>query len=144
MNALSNAFSGRPLLANVIVFIGGATCLFTALGAYSSLALYMQASNQQDLPFTVLAISIIPALVFIGTAFVTYWVYILKSDAIWLSAAMATSPAWTFAVARMDPSGTFADQAKLSDIGLLWLWSVGFLGVAGYMNWLKTKGMLRT
>ena len=36
MNPLADAFSGRPLLANVIVFVGGATCLFTALGAWSS------------------------------------------------------------------------------------------------------------
>ncbi|MEN0079763.1 MAG: hypothetical protein AAF753_11695 [Pseudomonadota bacterium] len=144
LTMFATVLSGRPLLANIIVFIGGATCLFTALGAWSSFAVYQAAAQQQDLPFTLLAVSLIPALIFIGTAFVTYWVYILKSDAIWLSAAMATSPAWPFAVTRMDPSGAFADEAKLGDIGILWLWSVGFLCVAAYMNGLKSKGALRS
>jgi hypothetical protein len=143
MNPLATAFSGRPLLANVIVFIGGATCLFTALGAWSSFALYQAAAQQQDVPLVVLAISLVPALVLIGTAFVTYWVYKLKDDAIWLSVAMATSPAWPYMVANLDPSGIFIEHAKLSDVGILWAWSIGFLFVAGYMNWLKSKGMLK-
>ncbi len=130
-------------MANIIVFVGGAMCLFAALGAWSNLTLYMLASQQQDVPFVVLAISLVPLLVLIGTAFVTVWVYKLKSDAIWLSIAMSTSPTWTFMIANMDPSGTFTELAKLSDIGMLWLWTFGFLGVAGYMHWLKSKGALK-
>ena len=143
MNPLADAFSGRPLLANVIVFIGGATCLFAALGAWSSFAIYQNASRQQDLPFVVLAMALVPTLILLGTALVTYWVYNLKSDAIWLSVAMATSPAWPFMVANLDPSGTFTEQVKLNDIGILWIWSVGFLCVAGYMHWLKSNRELR-
>ncbi len=143
MNALASAFSGRPLMANVLVFIGGAICLFTALGAWSSFALYQEAARQQDVPFVVLAISLLPALVLLGTLFVTLWVYKLKEDAIWLSIAMATSPAWPFMVANLDPSGAFTEHAKLSDVGARWAWTFGFLFVAGYMHWLKSKGMLK-
>ncbi|MEM7598034.1 MAG: hypothetical protein AAF382_10090 [Pseudomonadota bacterium] len=143
MTLLADVLSGRPLLANIIVFIGGATCLFTALGAWSSFALYQAAAQQQDVPFVVLAISLVPALVFIGTAFVTYWVYILKNDAIWLSVAMATSPAWPFMIANLDPTAAFANHAKFSEIGILWLWSLGFLLVGGYMYHLKSQGMLK-
>ena len=144
MSPLAQVLSGRPLMANVIVFIGGAACLFTALGAYSSFAIYRAAAAQQDVPFTLLFISLVPTLILIGTGFVTLWVYKLKEDAIWLSAAMATSPAWPFIVANLDPTARFADSARLSDVGLSWIWSAGFLLVAVYMNTLKSKGALTT
>ncbi|MEL7254019.1 MAG: hypothetical protein AAGL23_07580 [Pseudomonadota bacterium] len=130
------------MLANVIVFIGGAACLLTALGAYSSFVIYRMAAAQQDVPLTLLLISLVPTLILIGTAMVTLWVYKLKDDAIWLSAAMATSPAWPFIVANLDPTGRFIESARLSDIGFSWIWSAGFLLVALYMNTLKSKGML--